>query len=89
MVSKSTHVSFERFVVDKQMNKFFKVLNNSPKLYLRKIRNFSNKIMVEHNLDNNMICRLCLFKCENPRNMLADKDFGKKVMEVFPKILVK
>uniref|UniRef100_A0A336MVL8 CSON004812 protein n=1 Tax=Culicoides sonorensis TaxID=179676 RepID=A0A336MVL8_CULSO len=33
-----------------------------------------------------LICRLCLCKCENPRNMLADAEFAGKVMEVFPKI---
>lgn len=36
-----------------------------------------------------LICRLCLCKCENPRNMLADTGFANKVMEVFPKVQVR
>lgn len=33
-------------------------------------------------------CRMCLCKCEKPRNMLVDTEFANKVMEVFPKVQV-
>lgn len=36
-----------------------------------------------------LICRMCLCKCENPRNMLVDKEFATKVMNVFPKVEVR
>lgn len=33
-------------------------------------------------------CRMCLCKCENPRNMLEESEFAEKVMRVFPQIQV-